>query len=280
MQNCHHINLLTYYSTYRLQGVLQTIRLFISDWDGWCDWLQTTAEHDVVWIIWAGDRRKLSCAHLNGELQFHAKSHELISAFLACPPDWARGPLLLCDECAVSRCLIAEQLYPFFGFSLADFQLSNRCQEIYSASFVHHTALTDRDFKSKWHLPMKYLWFCLIFFKDIAEDVVTLFGTQCRKVQMRATKRVITVKTVKHLAYMDRLICLYLPTLKYRRIRGDMIEVYKIVTSGYDIDLNLHLQQLHGSVIRGHNLKLATTVSLWTKLNAHEDIQFIQLTTV
>jgi len=62
MQNCHHINLLTYYSTYRLQDVLQTIRLFISDWDGWCDCLQTTAEHDVVWIIWAGDHRKLSCA--------------------------------------------------------------------------------------------------------------------------------------------------------------------------------------------------------------------------
>ena len=75
MQNCHHINLLTYYSTYRLQGVLQTIRLFISDWDGWCDWLQTTAEHDVVWSIWAGDHGDLSCAHLSGEWQLRAKSH-------------------------------------------------------------------------------------------------------------------------------------------------------------------------------------------------------------
>jgi len=46
---------------------------------------------------------------------------------------------------------------------------------------------------------------------------------------MKATKQVITVKTVKHLAYMDRLIRLYLPTLKYRRIRGDMIEVYKML---------------------------------------------------
>jgi len=167
MQNCHHIILLTYYSTYRLQDVLQTIRLFISDWDGWCDWLQTTAEHDVVWIIWAGDHGELSCAHLNGELQFYAKSYELIGALLACPPDWARGPLL-CDDCTVSRCLIAGKLYPFCGFSLADcrcFQLSNRCQEIHLASFVHHTTLTDRDFKSKSHLPMKYSWFCLIFLK-------------------------------------------------------------------------------------------------------------------
>jgi len=39
------------------------------------------------------------------------KSHELIGAFLTCPPDGARGPLLLCDECAVSHCLVARQLY-------------------------------------------------------------------------------------------------------------------------------------------------------------------------
>jgi len=28
----------------------------------------------------------LSCAYLNGECQFHAKSHKLIDASLACPP--------------------------------------------------------------------------------------------------------------------------------------------------------------------------------------------------
>jgi len=37
--------------------------------------------------IWAGDNGELSCAHLNGEWQFYAKSQELIGAFLACP-DW------------------------------------------------------------------------------------------------------------------------------------------------------------------------------------------------
>jgi len=145
------------------------IRLFINEWDGWCEWLQTTAEYNFVWSIWAGDRGELSCAHLNGELQFHAKSHKLISA-LACPPDWARGSLLLCDECAVYHCLVARQLYPSCGFSSSDcrcFQLSNCCWKIHLASFVHHTALTDRDFKSKSHLPMKFSWFCLIFITDI-----------------------------------------------------------------------------------------------------------------
>jgi len=35
-----------------------------------------TREHD-----------ELSCANLNGTCQFYAKSHKLIGAFLACPPD-------------------------------------------------------------------------------------------------------------------------------------------------------------------------------------------------
>jgi len=67
------------------------IRLFISEWDGRCNWLQTTAEHDIVWRIWTGDHCELSCVHLNREWQFHVKSHELIGAFLAFTPDWARG---------------------------------------------------------------------------------------------------------------------------------------------------------------------------------------------
>jgi len=43
------------------------------------------------------------------------------------------------------------------------------------------------------------------------------------KVQKRATKLIISLK---HLTYEERLKQLKLPTLKYRRARGDMIEVY------------------------------------------------------
>jgi len=50
------------------------------------------------------------------------------------------------------------------------------------------------------------------------------------KVQMRATKLVITIK---HLKYNERLQSLKLPTLRFRRIRGDMIEVYKILKCTY-----------------------------------------------
>jgi len=44
------------------------------------------------------------------------------------------------------------------------------------------------------------------------------------KVQKRATKLVIFLK---HLSYIECLCQLKLPTLKYRRLRGDMIEVFK-----------------------------------------------------
>jgi len=50
---------------------------------------------------------------------------------------------------------------------------------------------------------------------------------ELEKVQMKGTKLVITLN---YLPYMGRLICLNLPTLKYRCIPGDMIEVYKILT--------------------------------------------------
>ena len=46
------------------------------------------------------------------------------------------------------------------------------------------------------------------------------------KVQKRATKLVIVVK---HFKYEERLKQLKLPTLKYRQIRGDMIEVNMMI---------------------------------------------------
>ena len=45
---------------------------------------------------------------------------------------------------------------------------------------------------------------------------------------MRATK---LVESVKHLSYEDRLNKLGIPTFKYRRLRADLIEVFKIITN-------------------------------------------------
>jgi len=46
------------------------------------------------------------------------------------------------------------------------------------------------------------------------------------KVQKRATKM---VSQLSNYSYEDRLRCLNLPTLKYRRIRRDMIQVFNII---------------------------------------------------
>jgi len=58
---------------------------------------------------------------------------------------------------------------------------------------------------------------------------VTYDLEKLEKVQKRATKLIIAVKLLKH---EERQRYLNLPTLKYRRIRGDMIEVYKMFSGG------------------------------------------------
>ena len=50
-------------------------------------------------------------------------------------------------------------------------------------------------------------------------------------VQKRATKQ---IPGMKNLPYEERSRKLELPTLSYRRLRGDMIEVYKIIQGHYD----------------------------------------------
>jgi len=74
-------------------------------------------------------------------------------------------------------------------------------------------------------------------------------------VQHRATKM---VPSLKHLCYEDRLKAMDLPSLMYRRLRGDAIETYKYLHGVYQIDSSfLPLNQSNTGVItRGHCLKL------------------------
>jgi len=81
--------------------------------------------------------------------------------------------------------------------------------------------------------------------------------TKIEKVQMKATKYMCRGKD---LSYDDRLRRLKLPTLNYRRIRGDMIELYKIITGKYDsnccLQLYLRSELVHALVTRGNYYKL------------------------
>ena len=73
------------------------------------------------------------------------------------------------------------------------------------------------------------------------------------KVQRRITK---SIYSLKDLPYTDRLKELNLPSLKYRRLRGDLIQCYKYV---YNIDkFKLNSLQLYENShnTRGHQYKL------------------------
>lgn len=73
-------------------------------------------------------------------------------------------------------------------------------------------------------------------------------------VQKRATKQ---VHTLSKMNYSERLKKLKLPTLKYRRLRGDMIETYKIISGIYDTEVtNGMLEQIESTRTRGHSYKL------------------------
>ena len=67
---------------------------------------------------------------------------------------------------------------------------------------------------------------------------------------------------MKNIPYEERLQRLKLPTLAYRRTRGDMIEVYKLLHGKYDSDvsnsniINLHKDSDTREGTRGRSLKL------------------------
>ena len=73
------------------------------------------------------------------------------------------------------------------------------------------------------------------------------------KVQKRATKM---IKACKNMTYIQRLKFLQLPTLKFRRIRGDMIEVFKILNNIYDVNAVPKLTRNLDCRTRGNSSKL------------------------
>ena len=72
-------------------------------------------------------------------------------------------------------------------------------------------------------------------------------------VQRRATK---ILPCLRKYSYAERLRKLKIPTLVYRRARGDMIETYKMVHGIYDKESCPNLQFSKYGATRGHDLKL------------------------
>ena len=79
--------------------------------------------------------------------------------------------------------------------------------------------------------------------------------TALENFQRRATE---LIPGYKELDYKERLKRLNLPTLSYSHFRGDMIEIYKILTGKYDSIVTSYFVTLkeNDSITREHNLKI------------------------
>ena len=74
------------------------------------------------------------------------------------------------------------------------------------------------------------------------------------RVQRRATK---LVPEIRALPYPQRLQRLHLPSLYYRRRRGDMIAIYQLLHAGIDLDPDNFVSKCTLTSTRGHRWKLA-----------------------
>ena len=71
---------------------------------------------------------------------------------------------------------------------------------------------------------------------------------------MRATR---LVTALHDKPYQERLRTLDLPTLKFRRLRGDMIETYKVLSGIYDTSVSPEIPTISEYATRGNSLKIA-----------------------
>jgi hypothetical protein len=69
------------------------------------------------------------------------------------------------------------------------------------------------------------------------------------------------VQCIRNLSYVERLKILEIPTLAYRRVRGDIIQVWKLLNGKEDKDYNVffekaQLDHVDNHHIRGNSMRL------------------------
>lgn len=77
--------------------------------------------------------------------------------------------------------------------------------------------------------------------------------THLERIQRRATK---LVKGLQHLTYEERLVALDIQSLERRRVRGDLIETYKVLTGKESIESAQFFTPAASTHLRGNVMKL------------------------
>jgi len=137
---------------------------------------------------------------------------------------------------------------PKLTFSSHCEQKANKANKILGLirrSYVHLDATTVKCLYTSLvrpHLEYGHAAWCPVYKKD---------SELLENTQRRATK---LVPALKDLSYTERLERLDLPSLYYRRARGDVIEAYKHMHNKYTVDANYI--KLDESNTRGHKYKI------------------------
>ena len=100
--------------------------------------------------------------------------------------------------------------------------------------------------------------------------------TNIENVQRCATKR---LPGMKNLQYHQRLSALKMPCMLYRRLRGDLIEVFKITHDKYEKSVSVGILKMHNKastrITQGHNLKL---FKQYSRLNIQKNYFSLRIT--
>ena len=94
-----------------------------------------------------------------------------------------------------------------------------------------------------------HLEYCIQTWRPYRKKVID----KLERIQRRATKM---IPALRDLSYESRLLQCGLTTRETKRLRGDQIEVFKIMNGYEDVDRNIFFKLKEGSRTRGHKAAL------------------------
>ena len=150
------------------------------------------------------------------------------------------------------------------GIMVDDSLLFHAHTDMIVARAYQTLAVINRTFLNLDEVILPLIYKALV--RPILEYANTVWGPifigdmwKVEKVQKRATRM---IPAIRYLPYEDRLKRLKLPTLRYRRDRGDMITVYNMFNGSIRMDwTNFYTPAPDDAVTRGHSKKLRKPVA-------------------